>query len=367
MLKYIALICLIMMALACSEKSWKTNPDFEAGYDAGYDAGFSDGTDSVHDAEKDNILQPGTIDADNQVTDPGDDPMKDPSAGPAQDTIKAAGDDHLTSEADDRENIPGADTLTGEYTYPVNNGFNQDRNTLSGRDHGTSPDTGRESTGFFTGGLNLYTIIVLISVIFIIWQLLILRNRITDIYKNTRILKDIAKSQRISRNIDTITSRLARIESVLFNQAHLQPEGNERTENTRGPAENPPDTLPQTGNSRAEGDDGTNDSTVVFFMPSPDNEGNFDNRKKSDHFIPSESIYKFVINEDPDQAKFYIFQDPNNMERAINYFSSILEKVCRSENAFNPLGKAIKTIEPGIAVLSNNKWVVKEKALIRYD
>lgn len=46
-----------------------------------------------------------------------------------------------------------------------------------------------------------------------------------------------------------------------------------------------------------------------------------------------------------------IYEDANNMERAINYYSSILEKVCKAENAFNPNKKIVNNISPGLAVL----------------
>jgi hypothetical protein len=279
------------------------------------------------------------------------------------------------------------------------------KDSLAGNVGSETPIAGRVSqkelyTGFFTSGFNLTTLVLLIILIFTVWQLKVLARRVSRLNVITGRLYSRSKSQRIIKDIAVVCKRLEKIESdigslmarVPVDDAHVESvsdTGNTMTataitggkENAgSGDDEKKPldEALKPTGNDHGEspvarpaGDSGTTGKypgRLVFYMPSPDNEGNFDNRKKSNFFIPSESIYEFILDENSDgNASFSIYQDRNNMERAINYYSSILDKVCRGQNAFNPHGKTIKTIKPGYAVLNNNKWVVKEKALVRYE
>jgi hypothetical protein len=236
-------------------------------------------------------------------------------------------------------------------------------------------------TGFFTSGFNFLTILILVILIFIAWQLNTLARRLSRLYDMTGRLYSRTKSQRVIKDISLICNRLEKIESGIDSlMAKGMAPVSDGSENPRPETGETGDTGYEAGTPGTQTVVAVNDESqttpdgqetgpgMVFYMPSPDNEGNFDNRKKSDSFIPSESIYEFILDGNSDgNAFFSVYQDRNNMERAINYYSSILEKVCRGQNAFNPHGKTVKTIKPGHAVLNNNKWVVKEKALVRYE
>jgi hypothetical protein len=228
------------------------------------------------------------------------------------------------------------------------------------------PDSGEFSVyGFFLSGVNLAYLVLLAFLVYISWHFFLLRRKISGIYRHVRKFSGQSGSANISRDLEQVIKRLKKIELELTQLKAGLPYGSAPA-NDHGPENNDRTDTADAGDGSLKYSGGS--GRVIFFMPAPDNEGNFDHRRKSDHFIPSESVYRFEMETDNDDtAEFSICHDPNNMERAINYYSSILEKVCRAENAFNPSGKTIRTIKPGIAVLNNNKWTVKEKALVRYD
>jgi hypothetical protein len=335
MIKILVVCSFVLLVSACSQSSRDSGNEYDTGYDAGYIKGYTAG----HDQEQDPALE-GSENNSDKINLPGVYPQFDTNPLAGSDSMSIWGKDYRIYDNIEQNQEPAVIIPSGRESRP----------------------------GIFRTGLSLYIVVILLLLILIILQLLNHRRKSMEIYGNTKILKDIAKSQRITKNIDLISNRLTRIESEIIKLSE-----NQQVQNNQD-VENPDQELNTNSDEAAvptsEGDESAepNNKPVTFFMPSPDNDGNFDNRKKSDHFIPSESIYQFIMYENSDKtAEFYIYQDPNNMERAINYYSSILEKVCKSENAFDPMGKSIVTLEPGLAVLTGNIWVVKEKALVKYE
>lgn len=357
MIKILVFCSSVLYISACSQSSWDTENEFEAGYDAGYNKGYAAGQDQNQEPdlswETDTIKVSDNNGVNNSNTNGRilNDPTIDlPGVYPQFDSNPLAGSDSIFRRGEDYSIYDNSEILQNQKPAVI-------------------IPSGREKwPGIFTTGLSLYVVIILLLFTLIFLQLLNLRRKSMEIYGNTKILKDIAKSQRITKNIDIISNRLTRIESEIIKLSENREVQNKQyIEDPVQELNTYSDETTVITSEEAEIAE-PNNMPVTFFMPSPDNNGNFDNRKKSDHFIPSESIYKFIMNEDSDKtAEFYIYQDPNNMERAINYYSSILEKVCKSENAFDPMGKSIVTLEPGLAVLAGNQWVVKEKALVKYE
>jgi hypothetical protein len=360
MIKMLVVCSSVLVISACSQSSRDAGNVYDAGYDAGYIKGYSAG----HDQEQDPALyrKRDTVNGSehNDVINP------DTTGNILKDTTL-----DLPGVFPNYDSYPMEDS-DSVFIREENYRIYDNSDILKKQDQSVIFPTGQdEKSGIFSTGLSLYILIILLLLTFIILQLMNLRRKSMEIYANTKILKDIAKSQRITKNIDIISNRLTRIESEIIQISESrQVQQVQNKENIDNPVQeintfnDQADVITSDVSDIAE----SNNKQVTFFMPSPDNDGNFDNRKKSDHFIPSVSVYKFVMNENSDiTAEFYIYQDPNNMERAINYYSSILKKVCKSETAFDPMGKSIVTLEPGIAVLTDNKWVVKEKALVKYE
>lgn len=105
----------------------------------------------------------------------------------------------------------------------------------------------------------------------------------------------------------------------------------------------------------------------IFYMATPD-QNNFDLSSLSNSFKPTQSLYEFTVdNQDKSKASFVFYSDEIGIKDAVNYPHRYLEPVCEPQNALNQNAKSIVTINPGIAVKRNDKWVVTTKAKIKYE
>ncbi|RTY67064.1 hypothetical protein [Flavobacterium sp. LB2P53] len=104
-----------------------------------------------------------------------------------------------------------------------------------------------------------------------------------------------------------------------------------------------------------------------FYMATPD-QNNFDLSSLSNTFKPTQSLYKFTVdNQDKSKASFIFHSDEIGIKDAVNYPHTYLDPVCESQNALNQNAKSINTIKPGIAEKRSDKWVVTTKAKIKYE
>ena len=104
-----------------------------------------------------------------------------------------------------------------------------------------------------------------------------------------------------------------------------------------------------------------------FYMATPDL-NNFDLSSLSNTFKPTQSLYKFTVdNQDKSKASFVFHSDEIGIKDAVNYPHRYLEPVCEPQNALNQNARNINTIKPGIAEKRNDKWVVTTKAKIKYE
>lgn len=104
-----------------------------------------------------------------------------------------------------------------------------------------------------------------------------------------------------------------------------------------------------------------------FYLSTPNEDGSFNDQGKSKIFKPTASLYHFVVSEkNKNLAAFAFVDDENAVLRALNYPETCLLPVCQELNAHNIDARAIKTEEPGLVELVNDKWMLKEKARIVY-
>ena len=105
----------------------------------------------------------------------------------------------------------------------------------------------------------------------------------------------------------------------------------------------------------------------IFYMASPSPDGSFSIGNQSLICRPGQSIYKFVVMSDnPNKAEFQLIDSPETMRRILNLIETYVEPVCTSVNGFMSDAKRIFTTNPGLAERHNDRWVVKEKAEIKY-
>ena len=108
---------------------------------------------------------------------------------------------------------------------------------------------------------------------------------------------------------------------------------------------------------------------ITFYMATPNKEdGSFDISGQTDMFKPTQSLYKFTVDESNKSKAIFVFDsDEIGISEAVNTPHRYLDGVCEIENARNPNAKKIVTTTPGTAEKRNDKWVVTIKAKIKYE
>jgi len=105
----------------------------------------------------------------------------------------------------------------------------------------------------------------------------------------------------------------------------------------------------------------------VFYMASPSPDGSFSIGNQSLICRPGQSIYKFVVMSDnPNRAEFQLIDSPETLPRILNLIETYVEPVCTSVNGYVSDAKRIFTTNPGLAERHKDRWVVKDKAEIKY-
>jgi len=106
----------------------------------------------------------------------------------------------------------------------------------------------------------------------------------------------------------------------------------------------------------------------IFYMATPNDDRSFDISGRSDDFRATQSLYKFTLDSrDNNRAAFVFFSDEAGIRDAVNYPQTYIDPVCDPQNALNQNAKQIITTQPGTAEKRNNKWVVVDKAKIKYQ
>lgn len=105
----------------------------------------------------------------------------------------------------------------------------------------------------------------------------------------------------------------------------------------------------------------------IFYMPMPDDVF-FDDSSKSSFSKPTQSLYKFTVDEaNSSKATFIFASDDIGISEAVNSPHRYLDPICEAQNARNQNAKKITTIVPGVAEKRGDKWEVLTKAKIKYE
>jgi hypothetical protein len=105
----------------------------------------------------------------------------------------------------------------------------------------------------------------------------------------------------------------------------------------------------------------------LLFFAEADWQGNFiaSNATKTPKL--GASIYRFLLNEESDEAIFEFYNMPSTFLSVMNNPGVKLFNVCIADNDFNGNANKIETIKKGKVILKKGKWLVAEKALIRFS
>jgi hypothetical protein len=109
--------------------------------------------------------------------------------------------------------------------------------------------------------------------------------------------------------------------------------------------------------------------SIVFYMATPNKEdGSFDISSQTETFKPTQSLYKFTVdNSNSSKAKFEFFSDEAGIRDSIDSPQTYIDPVCEPQNARNPNAKKIITTSSGTAEKRNDKWVKITNAKIKYE
>jgi len=101
-----------------------------------------------------------------------------------------------------------------------------------------------------------------------------------------------------------------------------------------------------------------------FYSVEPRDGVSFNGTGFSDEFIATESVY-FIELQNDNLAHFSIIVDNDTMGRAIKYKKELIDTACESLSSSIET-KSIVTEKCGIALKDGNKWVIKQKAQIKF-
>jgi len=102
----------------------------------------------------------------------------------------------------------------------------------------------------------------------------------------------------------------------------------------------------------------------VFYMSGPVN-NYFPTTAKS--FNREDTVYKFTIKGNKLEALFEIHTSGAPLAEIIRMAESYIKPACDEENTPNFRVRNIENIKAGLCILEGDKWVIKNKALIRYE
>lgn len=184
---------------------------------------------------------------------------------------------------------------------------------------------------------------------------LIVKNKIKRI-KKTAPLNSEKKLEPVLKTIyeeKKVVNDLIERSTYKYNNDNLITEVNEPFEDTYSIIK-----IEESGNSF------NINKPVVFYMSKPvDNY--FPVTAKSDK--AEGTIYKFSYILNDDYAQYEIHCNGAPVKEILKRANSYLLPACIEDNLSNENTKNILTLKPGKVFLSDNKWIIQNKAIIKYE
>jgi len=106
------------------------------------------------------------------------------------------------------------------------------------------------------------------------------------------------------------------------------------------------------------------DGADVFYMAGPVN-NYFPNSAKS--FTKDNTVYRFKVSANKQDAEFELHTSGAPINEIVQLAESYIKSACDEENLPSYPVKNIITKKAGQAILEGDKWIIKSKALIRYE
>jgi uncharacterized membrane protein YgcG len=106
------------------------------------------------------------------------------------------------------------------------------------------------------------------------------------------------------------------------------------------------------------------DGADVFYMAGPVN-NYFPNSAKS--FTKDNTVYRFKVSANKQDAEFELHTSGAPINEIVQLSESYIKSACDEENLPSYPVRNIITKKAGQAILEGDKWIIKSKALIRYE
>ena len=207
---------------------------------------------------------------------------------------------------------------------------------------------------------NILRFLLIIIIIFLIYQVIVIRNENETINSKLRRLgkslnpdseqfhlgeKFLRKSE-FDKFLTSLEKRLSDLESK--NNQPTHPEVSE-----------PAVTFHHEPQQK---------QSETSFYPAPNTEGYFKVNQGSRRFVSGQHIFRFEYSDmSQAEAHFTVVDDTDSMKYAINYSDVILRNACEIENLMHSNPSKIINIAPGLVKRQDDKWVISKKSVIRYD
>ncbi|OMP81019.1 hypothetical protein [[Flexibacter] sp. ATCC 35208] len=102
----------------------------------------------------------------------------------------------------------------------------------------------------------------------------------------------------------------------------------------------------------------------TFYMTGPTG-NSFPSSARSNH--RENTVYKFYLQPGGTEARFELHTTGASINDIIKVIESYIKPACDEENLPMPGTRNIVTRKQGVAFLENDKWIIKAKAVIRYE
>lgn len=108
------------------------------------------------------------------------------------------------------------------------------------------------------------------------------------------------------------------------------------------------------------------EASKEFFMGVP-YENSFTVNSKSETYLLGKAMYKFLIGNTQSEADFEFISDSETIKYIQNNNLEIVRPACVLENSSSPNTIKVVTVKKGKARFQEDKWVIIEKAKIRFE
>ena len=106
--------------------------------------------------------------------------------------------------------------------------------------------------------------------------------------------------------------------------------------------------------------------SLILYMSTPSEDKTFPANGNFEKFKPTQTRYRFWVDQTGEKAEFDFHSDEQGIKAAINSPHLYIDRVCDIINVRPQNPTDIITHKKGTAVKIDDKWVVKEKAKVKY-